>query len=274
DQGLVVELQDDLFFGTTDQLYTELSSDLQTRRFVLLDLRRVQSMDYTAGQLLHRMAEQLEERGGRLLLAGLPSSLSTGENLHQYLHELGVVGDEKDTTIFDTRNGALEWMEDRILEAAGLALPSDEHALELEELELFDEFDEHAIEAIRSASRTLELRAGERLVSHGDEGDELFVVQRGAVEISLPLEAGLRHHLATVSRGSYFGEIAFLDRGIRSADVDAKVDTQLLVLSRTRFDEISYSDPVVGTKVFARLAFMLSKRLRHLDIAVRAQQLR
>jgi CRP-like cAMP-binding protein len=85
----------------------------------------------------------------------------------------------------------------------------------------------------------------------------------------LPLESGKHHHLATIGRGDFFGELSFLDRGIRSADVVAKVPTDLYVLSRTRFNEQSKSNPVFGAQVFARLAHAIALRLRQTDAELR-----
>lgn len=62
-QGVFCELQGNLFFGTTDQLFSQLEPDLKKRRFILLDMRRVHSMDYTAAHLFERMHAQLAGRG-------------------------------------------------------------------------------------------------------------------------------------------------------------------------------------------------------------------
>jgi len=265
DQGLLVELKDDLFFGTTDQLFSELTDDLQARRFILLDLRRVQSMDYTAGHLLNQMHGRLEERGGQLLLSGMPSSLPNRQDIARYLTQLGVLSEGGGITVHETRNEALEWMEDRVLEAAGWSDDTEDAALELGQIELFREFDDEALAAIAEIARPVQLQAGARLFSQGDEGDELYLVRRGAVEILLPLPEGKRHHLATMARGDYFGEMSFLDNDPRSADAEAKTDTELFALSRGSFNALAHGDAVVGTKVFARLALMVSRRMRAAD---------
>jgi len=116
--GLLVTLSGNLFFGTTDQLFTELADDLATRRFLLLDLRRVHSMDYTAGRMLAQMRAQLDERGGALLLCGMPAGDS---EVPTYLGELGLVGPPDGVTVYANRNDALEWMEDQVLEAHGVS---------------------------------------------------------------------------------------------------------------------------------------------------------
>ena len=66
DKICILELQGSLFFGTADQLFSELEADLKTRRFLILDLRRVRSVDLTAVHLLEQIEAQLSERGARL----------------------------------------------------------------------------------------------------------------------------------------------------------------------------------------------------------------
>lgn len=265
DQGVLVELQDDLFFGTTDQLFSELTQDLQTRRFILLDLRRVQSMDYTAGQLLHQMHDRLAERGGSLLLSGMPSSLPSHNDIEHYLKQLGVLSAGSGITVYETRNGALSWMEERILEMSGWVDDAEQAPLELAEFELFREFDEQTLAAMAEIAEPSHLEAGAGLFSQGDTGDELYLIRRGAVEVLLPLPGGKRHHLATMARGSYLGEMSFLDNDRRSADAEVRIDTDLYRLSRRRFNALVHENAVVGTKVFARLALMVSRRVRSAD---------
>ncbi|MBM4362275.1 MAG: SulP family inorganic anion transporter, partial [Deltaproteobacteria bacterium] len=81
----VVWLSGDLFFGTTDQLFSELSRDLTERRYVVLELSRVQSLDYTAAHLLEQMEDQLGSHGGHLLYAGLRRGSPAGRELIRYL---------------------------------------------------------------------------------------------------------------------------------------------------------------------------------------------
>lgn len=93
-------------------------------------------------------------------------------------------------------------------------------------------------------------------------------MRRGIVRIVLPLP-GSHHNLASFGRGDFFGEVAFLDRGKRSADAIATTPTDLFVMSRARFDEAARPYPLVGVKVFARIARALALRLRHTDAELR-----
>src|SRR5581483_2908095 len=231
-EAIFVQLKDDLFFGTTDQLFTQLEHDLNECKYILFDFRRVQSMDYTAAHLFTQMDGRLRERGGRLLFSGLPSRLPSHQDIEHYMGQLGLVGNDDGIPVFDTRDAALEWIEDRILAAAGWVAGEATAAMTLRQIEFLRGLDEESIQYLERVGRNLLVPSGARVFAAGDAGDEIFFVRRGRVHILLPLEGGKRHHLATFSRGEFFGEMAFLDRGVRSADAEAATETELFALSR------------------------------------------
>jgi len=272
DQAVFCELQGNLFFGTTDQLFSLLEPDLRTRRFILLDMRRVQSMDYTAAHLFEQMHSRLAHRNGQLLFCGMPSGLLDQRNFEHYLVQLGVVREGGGVMISETLDGALEWMEERILEIEGVGRPDEEMILGPRDFDLFRGFDETTLEALKQFLVERPLRPDEFVFRQGDEGDEIFLVRRGAVRIMLPLERGKFHHLATIGRGDFFGELAFLDRGQRSANAAAKGRTDLYVLSRSRLNELSHLNAQFGVQIFARLAHVIALRLRQADAELRMLQ--
>jgi SulP family sulfate permease len=269
DQAVVAQLQGSLFFGTTDQLFSELEEDLAARRYLLLDLRRVHSMDFTAAHLFEQMRERLVQRQGELLFSGMPSSLPTRQDIEGYMKQLGLEGKKAGIRIFDTRDSALEWMEDRILESAGWVPKEDERLLDLGEIEFFRELETTSLSALADAVRETSFPAGSRICARGDAGDEMFFVRRGRVSALLPLEGGKRHHLATFCQGDFFGEMAFLDREPRSADIGAVTATDLYALSRAHFDVLVKSNPALGGMVFEQLAYAVSQRLRIADTELR-----
>ena len=266
DEAVFCELQGNLFFGTTDQLFTQLETDLRTKRYILLDMRRVQSMDYTAAHLFEQMQAQLEERGGRLLFTGMATGLHDQRDFEGYLAQLGVVRQGGGgIMVSETLDNALEWMEDRILEAYNMAQEDSAQPLELKDFELFRKFDEKTLKGLAACVTEMSVPQGQKVVSQGDPGDKIYLVRRGNVRILLPLKGSTQYHLATIGQGDFFGELSFIDGSIRSADVEAKVQTDLYVLSRSRLNEQSHADPVFGVQVFARLAQAVGKRLRHTD---------
>jgi SulP family sulfate permease len=267
----VCELQGSLFFGTTDQLLTELEPDLQHCRYVILDLRRVQSVDYTAVHLLERFESILAERGGYLVFSRVPAHLPTGRNLHDYFAQLGVVDPKRRVHIGESLDDALRWVEDRILNEQLPTRGTDESPLALTDFDLFREFDaDQTLTALTACVSERSFAAGETIFKTGDTGTELFLVRRGIVRVMLTLKDSGHHNLATFGRGNFFGEMAFLTRDHRSADALATTATDLFVIPRERFDEVARRVPLIGVKMFARLARMLAVRLRRTDAELRA----
>ena len=82
-----------------------------------------------------------------------------------------------------------------------------------------------------------EAEDGALIVAEGEEADSVFVVVRGAVRVE---RAGVE--LATLTAGSFFGEVALLARRPRSANVHAVGRTELLELPRAVLDDIAAGD--------------------------------
>ncbi len=266
DQGVFCELQGDLFFGTTDQLYTQLDSDLRSKKYLLFDMRYVQSMDYTAAHLFSLMHAQLAERGGQLLFSGMPSSVLDGRDFQRYLAEMDLLTAQGGVMIKETLDSALEWIEEQILTEAGYKTVAPERRLDLPDFALFHGLTPGILTELAGCTREISVAPDERVITHGEEGDELFLVRRGSVRILQPLEGGQYHHLATIGQGDFFGELSFLGHGTRRSDVLAKSATELYILSRARLDELSSRiDPTLSTQLFAHLAFDIAERLRKTD---------
>lgn len=264
-QITVCELQGSLFFGTTDQLRTELASDLRHCRWLILDLRRVTAMDYTAAHLFAEFETDLAERGGGLLFSRLPAR----RELREYFDQAGRLGYGGSQRKFETLDDALQWAEDRVIADVRPAGPAAEAPLALAEFDLCREFEaDHTLTALADCAVPRTCAVGETIFKAGDIGDELYLIRRGIVRIVLPL-GGTHHNLASFGRGNFFGEIAFLDRGARTANAIATTVVDLFVISRARIDEMSRAQPVIGVKVFARLARSLALRLRRTDAELR-----
>lgn len=269
-QVRVLELQGSLFFGTTDQLRSEFAEDLKECKYLILDMRRVQSVDYTAAHLMEQLETQLKEKDGWLIFSRLPASLPSGRDLRSYFDQVGVLDSTRKVIRFESLDDSMQWVEDRILESEACFLSGQETPLELAEVELFRELEGEQLLALVGCAEEQNFIAGERIFNSGEHGDQIYIVRNGVVRIVLPLDKG-HHNLASFGRGAFFGEMAFLDRGAcRSADAVAVYNCSLWVISRARFDEVSKHHPSVGVRVFARLARTISLRLRRADDELRA----
>jgi sulfate permease, SulP family len=263
DQAVIFELQGSLFFGTTQQLYGEIEPELGKRSYIILDLKRVLSVDVTAAHLLNNVRDALQERGAMLLLSGVREKLPNGRNLREFLEQTGVVtADDSVVRVFPELDAAIEWVENRIL-GERKAPSEEEKPILLHEMDLFKL---HKDETMQDLEARLELRsykAAETIYALGAPGDEIFWIRYGTVRIFAPLGAGRTRHIASFGRGDFFGGLAFLDNRPRGDDAIALTDTEVYVLSREQFNALAEEHKKLAFNLISAIARTLAIRLRN-----------
>jgi len=86
------------------------------------------------------------------------------------------------------------------------------------------------------------LQAGERLISQGDEGDTLYIIQNGSCVVGVE-KHGKEHPIRRLRAGDVVGEMAILTGERRTASVDAETDMSLWTIGRGQFDAICREHP-------------------------------
>ena len=114
---------------------------------------------------------------------------------------------------------------------------------------------------IASLSTECDAVAGQVLAQEGELGGEFFIIVDGRATAS---RNGVV--LATLAPTSFFGELALLDGGPRTATVVADTDLHLLVLSRPEFKQLCRTYPTVSYRMLKGLG----ARLRHADDMIAA----
>ena len=103
------------------------------------------------------------------------------------------------------------------------------------------------------------LKPGETIFKEGDTAKELYVIQKGQVEIQLG-----NRLLATLEANDIFGEMALVDPAPRSATAIAKTDVALVTISKKDFLVLVSRAPSFALDVMA----MLTRRLRAANKAI------
>ena len=96
--------------------------------------------------------------------------------------------------------------------------------------------------------------AGERIIQQGEPGDSFYVICEGRASV-LREDDGLAHPVAALEAGEFFGEVALLAGGPRTASVYALTDdTQVLEISGQLLMELARRHPGVAAalKTFCR----------------------
>jgi len=100
---------------------------------------------------------------------------------------------------------------------------------------------------------------GEIICREGDEGNSMFVIQSGIVEVSKNLNGG-EIVLRTMKKGEVFGEIALFDRMARSATVKALGEAIVLRVDKQGFFAKACKDPTLTFNILEGM----SNRIRDL----------
>jgi SulP family sulfate permease len=270
---IIYELQGNLFFGNTDRFFTNILEDMESGRFIILNLRMVQTIDSTAVHLFDQVNDLLSEKKGRLILAGVPMSIKGSKDLENFLHEVGLPIHSSSILLFEDLYEALEWVEDYILSEKEMYHSHMESPVDIDQIEIFRNLSPGRIKKIKRCLEKRSFAENQKIFSSGDSGDELYFIRKGVVKIFLRMDPRFPqkvHHLATFGRGDFFGDMAFVDREPRSADAIAATETDLYVLSRKKFESVVHNDPSVGKEFYENLVKVLAMRFRSTHLELRS----
>ncbi|MBV8639163.1 MAG: mechanosensitive ion channel family protein [Candidatus Eremiobacteraeota bacterium] len=120
----------------------------------------------------------------------------------------------------------------------------------------------HVFESLSTFERTMlaknlerrDVHRGAVLVEKGAQGDSLFVIGRGVLEVVTELSNGERHVVARLGPGQYFGEMSLLTGSPRSASVIALTDAVLYEVSKAAFEPFIAARPEIVEELGRMLA--------------------
>ncbi|HTG52877.1 MAG TPA: DUF1003 domain-containing protein [Candidatus Tectomicrobia bacterium] len=135
----------------------------------------------------------------------------------------------------------------------------------LRQVPLFGSLDDEAAGELCSLLESLDSKAGAVLFRAGDEGDAMYLIERGKIRICLRAKDGHEVTLTELGRGDFFGEMVLLDGKPRSADARVVENARLAVLSRGHFLSFVRSNPNVALEMLTAL----TNRLRQTDELLR-----
>ncbi len=262
---VVFELQGSLFFGTANQLFTALEPEAGKRKYVILNMRRVQSLDVTATHVLEQIKDRLEENNAYLVFCEIPKGLPSGLKMKRFLKETGVVRPTNKAFAFRQMDDAIEWMEARELAGEQTVVAAVKH-LDLRTMPLLTGCSKEAVAALEAAMELRTIKAGKRIFKSGAECNELFIIRQGTVKLMVPLRKKENYHLATCGPGDLIGDMGFIESGSHAVDALAVSDCEVFMLSREHFELLALLHDDLLFALFGNIARTLSTRL-HVTIA-------
>jgi EmrB/QacA subfamily drug resistance transporter len=111
---------------------------------------------------------------------------------------------------------------------------------------------------VLARAETVTVPGGEWLFRQGDEGDALYVVQRGRMEVVAESPGEPAQIVSDLGPGAVVGELALISGAPRNASLRARRDSVLLRLERTEFDELLDANPEFVRDLLGRVAGRLA----------------
>jgi SulP family sulfate permease len=276
DKICILKLQGYLFFGTANNLLTQVRSriadpDLPEINFLILDFRLVNGLDTSAVLSFVKIKQILEQVKCYLIFTNLQ------EQIEKQLKQGGVFENNESENQIDSRcqvfpdyDYGLEWCENHILDAQenseGNVLP--QLSEQLTELFLAPEQSPEFMGYLTS----IKASEGEYIFKQGDPPDGIYFLEQGQVSIFLEFANGMTKRLRTFRGGNIFGEMGLYENAPRSASVIADEPSILYLLSNQSFEKMEQENPNVASTFHKFIVSLLAQRLKHREKELRSLQ--
>jgi CRP-like cAMP-binding protein len=119
----------------------------------------------------------------------------------------------------------------------------------LHSVPLFAGLDRRHLERLGMLTEEVDVPPGKVLIRQGEHGDDLMLIVSGGVGVE---RNGTR--INQLGPGDFFGEIALIAGGPRTATVTAEAPTRLLVVNHRDFHALMEEFPDVAAQVLLTLA--------------------
>jgi len=130
-----------------------------------------------------------------------------------------------------------------------------------EEKPIFSRLDDKTIQFFEKTGVRKRYSKNTILFSKDDESDSLYILLRGKVHVIARDEQGREIVLSVIGPGEYFGEMAALDGGPRSATIVTREPSEILIIHSDEFRDSLSSNP----DLMFNLVRVLLERLRKAD---------
>lgn len=127
---------------------------------------------------------------------------------------------------------------------------------QLKKVPLFTALSQKDLKLVAKRGEDLEVPAGSVLVEQGSAGAEFFVIVSGTAKVT---RNGRK--VATLKAGSFFGDLALLDKAPRNATVVSETPMKVVVIAQREFAGLIEDVPGFARKLLAGMA----ARLREAD---------
>ena len=248
-QGM--SLQSYLFFGSANRLYQQVKSLFAARpdtRFLLFDFRLVTGIDSSAIHSFTQIKRAADELGARLVLVNLSPELRTRFS--------SLIS--KDVSVAEDLDRALEACEKEVILAHSRE-GSDGRGLHEWFTEALGSAD-YAEQLIAYCQR-LDVRQDEIIASQGEPADCMHFILEGRVGIIVAFDDGRSVRVRSLGPHTTIGEMGLITRQLRSATIQAEIDSVLYALSVEAYERLKSENRPLHQALLSYVVTVMTERL-------------
>ena len=251
----IYQLQGHLAFATAESVLQDVLAHADKIEFLILDLKRILSLNESAGHLLHSLVEKLHAAEKIVIFTHCDHLPLLRRMMKKKLGEKFA----GQFLTYANNDLALEWCEETLLENTQYA-HAPNFKCKVADYELLEDLTAAELKIVQPLLKPHNFKRGQTIISAGDDAREMFFLARGHASVLLPGEE--QHRLATFSPGMSFGEMAFLDGAPRSANIVADSEVECDQLSMEDFLALGKTHPEIKIKMLGKLCLNLTGKLR------------
>lgn len=139
--------------------------------------------------------------------------------------------------------------------------PIGERTMTLKAVPFFTRLNDRELDVVRSVATEKTYPKNAVVLTEGEMGDSLYMIQSGKVKVFIGDEDGREIILKILGPGDFFGEMSMIDKQPRSASVTTIEASMFLVLAHAGFERCVEEAPRIGTMVMQ----ILAQRVREAD---------
>lgn len=136
---------------------------------------------------------------------------------------------------------------------------ADPRVQRLRNVPLFAGCTDKQLQFIASRTDEMDLEKGKVLCREGQSGGDFFVLLSGSADVSADGKT-----VRTIREGEFFGEIALLDNGPRTATVTVTEPARVLVLGPAQFRDMLHQNAEIATMMLYAVVARLRSAAAHL----------
>ena len=123
-------------------------------------------------------------------------------------------------------------------------------AFDPKSVRLFEDISDVQLSNLTASCHLQHFPAESVIFKEGDPGDGIYLIADGEVSITVKMPNQQTCQLATIETGDFFGEMAVLDKGPRSASVIALKDTEVVFIPRQVILDLFNESSVFALRLF------------------------